>query len=387
MLKIQFEDKRKPAMWLVDSVLKLGSDPSCDIVVDESMVAPFHAELVIQQGEILLKNVSGNRSVFINEIPVVNEQVLDAWDTIRLGSSELEIIDPLKERSGERGHKPEQATIVRPAVSPWMLKGGSTPLDGQYFSLADGNIIGREKNADITVPLSFVSRQHAKIALRKDKLYIEDMNSSNGTYVNGDRVISCELRNGDELRFDEFIFNVIGPVTKIDSKPRTVVRDKKTSKKKPSVQAKANTTPKNLNQNEKVFLHGISADVQGKIYEITNAENHISRMLGHHLSTSEKSVSARHVYLMGTDLGWEIKNNGASDGLLVNGKMQSRAVLQDGDEIIVGGTLLKFQSVGEQPLNYKTQHQQKKNMTGLVVSGVIVTLLLAGLYFSGIFTG
>ncbi|MET1255805.1 FHA domain-containing protein [Aliikangiella maris] len=387
MLKIQFEDRRKPAMWLVDSTLKLGSDPGCDIVVNEPMVDPVHAELVIQQGEILLRNVSNHRSIFINDIPIVKEQTLQAWDTIRLGSSELEIIDPLKERAGERAPKAAQATVVRPVVSPWMLKAISAPLDGQYFSLSDGAIIGREKAADIVVPMSFVSRQHAKVAIRKDNLFIEDLNSSNGTYVNGERVLSCELRNGDEIKIDEFKFSVLGPANPSGNKPRTLVKDKKTKKsvEKSAVKSTTNGNVRAAEFNKKVFLHGLSKDAEGKVFEITNAENHISRMLGHHLSTSEKSVSARHVYLIDTELGWEIKNNGASDGLLVNGKMQSRAVLQDGDEVIVGGTLLKFQSVGDQPLNYASQSVQKSQSNRIAIGVILIGVILAGVYFSGVF--
>lgn len=382
MLKIQFKDRRKPALWLVDSTIKIGSDSSCEIVVDEGDVDPTHVELEIAQDEITLRNVSPTRSVFINEVPVVKEHKLVAWDIIRLGNSELEIIDPLKEKVKAESEV-EQKTVIRPAISPWMLKGVSAPLDGQYFSVANGYVIGRDEKNDIVVPLSFVSRRHSKMALRKDKLYIEDLNSSNGTYVNGESIKSCELRNGDEIRFDEFIFNVIGPVTKVDSKPRTVVREIK--KNKPKSDKRETGQHKKILASKRVFLHGLSSDVLGKVFEITNAENHISRMLGHHLSTSEKSVSARHVYLSETDFGWEIKNDGASDGLLVNGKMQARAVLQDGDEVVVGGTHLKFQSIGEQPLNYAKQAKTGSGINKLIVGIVVLVVIAAGLVFSGVF--
>ena len=102
-------------------------------------------------------------------------------------------------------------------------------------------------------------------------------------------------------------------------------------------------------------------------------------MLGHHLSTSEKSVSARHVYLTETELGWEIKNDGAADGLMVNGKMQARALLQDGDEILIGDIQLKFQGVGEHPLNYSVMHNNK---TGAwKVLGAIMVFSLAAIIF------
>lgn len=381
MLKIQFKDRRKPAMWLVDSTLNIGSESSCDIVIDEPAVDPLHVELIIQQNEILLRNISSNRSVFVNNTPVVKEHALTAWDIIKIGKSELEIIDPLSERNPPPVKQPEQATVIRPVVSLWMLKAESKPLDGQYFSLADGFIIGRDDKSDINLPFSYVSRKHLKMLLRNDKLYLEDLNSSNGTYINGEKVKSCEVRNGDELRLDQFIFHVIGPVVEKEEKPRTIVRDK--SKKK---SATTNGQQKDQLAKHKVFLHGLSDDVQAKVFEITRTENHISRLLGHHLSTSEKSVSARHVYLNEIDVGWEIKNDGASDGLLVNGKMQSRVILEDGDEVIVGGTLLKFQSVGEQPLNYaKPKVNQSVASKGMVIAVIVLSVIAAAIYFSGVF--
>ena len=384
MLKIQFKDRRKPAIWLVDSTFVVGSDPGCDITIEEEGVSPQHAELVIQQDEILLKNVSQNRSVFINDVPVVKEQTLKAWDVIRLGTSELEIIDPLNERSPQpNNERPEQKTVIRAAVSPWMLKAVSAPLDGQYFSVTNGAILGREKGSDIVVPLSYVSRQHAKFALKNEKLYIEDLNSSNGTYVNGERIISGELLNGDELRLDEFIFNIVGPEAEKNAGKRTIVRAKSDIKKtkKPKQTAKPVASGE---ASQKVFMHGLSQSVLGKVYEITQVNNHLSRMLGHHLSTSEQSVSARHVYLSETELGWQVKNDGASDGLLVNGKMQSKAILQDGDELIVGGTLLKFQCVGDKPLSYAKPAKSGSSSGKIIAALVVTAAVVAALVFGGV---
>jgi len=46
-----------------------------------------------------------------------------------------------------------------------------------------------------------ISRYHAKVTPQSDdRFLVEDMNSSNGTFVNGERITSCELRNGDTLQ-------------------------------------------------------------------------------------------------------------------------------------------------------------------------------------------
>ncbi len=373
MLKIQFKDRRKPAMWLVDSPVRIGADAQCQIVIDDAQVDPIHCELVIEQSDITLNNLSSKRSVFVNEIPVSGTQKLEAWDVIRLGSAELEIIDPLKERN-----RPAQVlaskTVIRPAISAWLLKANSAPLVGQFFQVNHAFTIGRDETADIVVPLSFISRVHAKLIIKKEKLYVEDANSSNGTYVNDEKVKSCELRNNDELRLDEFSFLVVGPDFAEHNKPRTIVREKKEVLEKIKKATTKNQQKPDL-ASHKVFLHDIDITSTGKVYEIVRTRNHLSKMLGHHLSTSEKSVSARHVYLNETDLGWEIENNGASDGLLINGKMQIRAVLQDGDELIVGGTKLKFQSLGDIPNNYFKPRRKKsgsmKFIWLIIVAGAV----------------
>ena len=128
-----------------------------------------------------------------------------------------------------------------------------------------------------------------------------------------------------------------------------------------------------------VYLHDIDETSNGKVHEIINSKNHLSKLLGHHLSTSEKSVSARHVYLNETDTGWEIVNNGASDGLLVNGRMQIRAVLSDEDDVLVGGIHYKFQSSGKEPKNY---FRPTKNNSKVVAIGFAVIAVLSVVVWS-----
>jgi len=383
MLKIQFKDRRKPAMWLVDSSINLGSGKECDIVIDDSQVDDIHASLLIDHDDITLTNRSKNKSIFVNDIPVVQIKKLVAWDVIRIGNVELEIIDPLKE--AERPAPiPASKTVIRPAVSEWILKANSAPLVGQFFQISHGVTIGRDESADIVIPLSLISRFHARLSINKGKMIIEDTNSSNGTYVNGERITSCELRNNDEISFDEFSFVVVGPEEE-KAKPRTLVRDKEQVVKE-TKRSNTKSSNKQVLASEKVFLHDIDTNSNGTVYEFVNRQNHLSKMLGHHLSTSEQSVSARHVYFNEMDLGWEVVNNGASDGLLINNKMQIRAVLQDGDEITVGGTKLKFQSVGDTPRDYFTPDRGKKSSPFKLIFTVAIVAVVASLaYYFGWF--
>jgi pSer/pThr/pTyr-binding forkhead associated (FHA) protein len=63
------------------------------------------------------------------------------------------------------------------------------PESGRQFPLGEGfTLIGRQLNANIYLDSLAVSRQHAKILCSEHNYFIEDLNSSNGTYVNGQRI-------------------------------------------------------------------------------------------------------------------------------------------------------------------------------------------------------
>jgi len=75
------------------------------------------------------------------------------------------------------------------------------PLEGHRWKIKSEMILGRGTDCDIVIPLRQVSRQHAKVSPGPDGAIIEDLDSKNGTFVNG-RLIKgpVTLRDGDELK-------------------------------------------------------------------------------------------------------------------------------------------------------------------------------------------
>ncbi len=69
------------------------------------------------------------------------------------------------------------------------------------FSLSQGELtIGRNPGNDILIDNVGVSRRHAVIRVRGEAVILEDMGSANGTSVNGQKITSHELKNGDEIQ-------------------------------------------------------------------------------------------------------------------------------------------------------------------------------------------
>jgi len=64
-------------------------------------------------------------------------------------------------------------------------------------------VIGREDECHIRLPFANVSRKHAHITRRDEEHIIEDLDSTNGTYVNGIRISRCILRNDDRIRIGD----------------------------------------------------------------------------------------------------------------------------------------------------------------------------------------
>ena len=81
--------------------------------------------------------------------------------------------------------------------------------DGQRRSFSitrDMTVIGRREDCDLRIPLSDVSRKHCRLVINGDTIKVEDLGSSNGTYINGERVQQADLSAGDTLQIGPVIF-------------------------------------------------------------------------------------------------------------------------------------------------------------------------------------
>ena len=69
--------------------------------------------------------------------------------------------------------------------------------------------IGRRSNLPLTLPCESVSKEHAEIVDDDGELFVRDLGSTNGTYINGERVEGkCAIREGDIIQFATVVFRV-----------------------------------------------------------------------------------------------------------------------------------------------------------------------------------
>ena len=70
--------------------------------------------------------------------------------------------------------------------------------------------IGRAKGNEMVIPINTTSYYHAKIITFNKIAYIQDLGSTNGTYVNGKRTFCHILHEGDRVQIGEYRFTVAG---------------------------------------------------------------------------------------------------------------------------------------------------------------------------------
>ncbi len=89
--------------------------------------------------------------------------------------------------------------------------------DGQFQEITirqDRVVVGRDRSAHLRVPARSVSRQHCEFVSEDGGIVVRDLGSSNGTFVNRERIQEAELNPGDLVSIGPAVF-----VLRIDGEP------------------------------------------------------------------------------------------------------------------------------------------------------------------------
>ena len=83
-------------------------------------------------------------------------------------------------------------------------------LLGTEIELTEGeNVIGRGMDVDHPIKVAGVSKRHMSINVNGDTCYVQDLGSSNGTFVNGKLVKNQTVQSGDKIAVPNVIFQIV----------------------------------------------------------------------------------------------------------------------------------------------------------------------------------
>jgi pSer/pThr/pTyr-binding forkhead associated (FHA) protein len=119
----------------------------------------------------------------------------------------------LRDRTGfdttEEIQRGKFADLLPQAQRAYLEITGSEEKDGIFELGEKAMVIGRSADCDIQLGVQNVSRKHAGVVFQNEEYLIEDLESTNGVFVNGIKVVKCVLRNNDQIEIGgvRLVFN------------------------------------------------------------------------------------------------------------------------------------------------------------------------------------
>ena len=152
-------------------VITIGREPDNDVVIDAGVVSGWHARVVIEDGRARIEDLGSSNGTYVNSREKrIQTALLAETDTVFLGSCRI---------PARRLLNPE----VDDAAAPTSL----VTFRGSRM------VFGRGLDCDQVLDFPMISRRHARLLRSGGQIRIEDLGSSNGTYVNGARVARGKL--------------------------------------------------------------------------------------------------------------------------------------------------------------------------------------------------
>lgn len=236
------------------------------------------------------------------------------------------------------------------------------PQTGALVSLAAMTVLGRSDDCDVVLKSEVASRKHASIEIKNGDLVLSDLGSSNGSFLNGEKISAPEnLFDGDIIVFDTDTFSVVSPKTRqvesdipsvwsegegLESASQTqIVFDVEKSKAVSDYMAgKVDVPPLGAAPR----LVGLSDAVRGNVYELQGDQStniwHLGRSEEVDIVIDDGSVSGKHAQLVNDGVLWKIVNWMSTNGTFVNDNKGLSTFLKSGDIIRLGSVEFAFEA-------------------------------------------
>lgn len=162
--------------------IKIGKNATNDVVINDETVSRAHALLTVKDtGEVTIKDLNSTNGTFVDGVRVTEEVQLSGSQVVRLGNHVIDWQSLIKS---------DNKTAVHPRGQNIF-----TPTDS-----VEKKTIGRSDDNDIRIAQSDISGHHAILCRKQNgEVAIVDCNSTNGTFVNGQRITGERVLNAGDI--------------------------------------------------------------------------------------------------------------------------------------------------------------------------------------------
>jgi pSer/pThr/pTyr-binding forkhead associated (FHA) protein len=228
---------------------------------------------------------------------------------------------------------------------------------GEEIELTQKEVVfGRDASCQICIAATQISSQHAKLIAQQGSFLLQDLQSTNGTLVNGRKITSVVLQHGDEIQigWQKLVF-------------------------RSSARARPNAL-----QHESFVLLPLTAKGYGQPIAL-NENFTIGRLPDNTLVLKEPYISSHHATITHEEDGYHIHDNASTIGTVVNEHKVSNVKLEHGDEIVFGQHRYIFKN-SLRPLATKHAMNVPYWLLGTAAAAVVL-IALSLLFFFPTFQG
>jgi ABC transport system ATP-binding/permease protein len=187
-----------------DGTYTIGRSESCDIAIDEPALSRVHLSVTLQDGNLSVQDRSSNGSAIGNQrLGKEQAHAITKNTTIDLSEGAITLQLSINETTSTR----------IPTKVPTQHSELSSEMDAIFPKLkAKGKLtFGRSENCDIVLASLQVSRQHAVLELQGSEIVLNDLQTTNGTFVNGERITGpTTITPDDQINIGSSLFALEG---------------------------------------------------------------------------------------------------------------------------------------------------------------------------------
>jgi len=222
-MRLHFPNKEHEDLLVAHGDTSIGSAADNTLVLDRGGIAAHHASLSVGDRGFVLSVNDPNGRVHVNARPVREKAILRLGDVVSLDTLQF-ILKPDRDASIRTDVPASAATTAPPPRQPAdaatrariippkaVLRGVSGTYFGKIVPLRGRLVIGRGSDCDLVLDEPEMSRRHAVIENSGDGVYLRDLGSANGTFVNGVQVRNAVLHPDDQIAFDHNRFLLEAP--------------------------------------------------------------------------------------------------------------------------------------------------------------------------------
>ena len=319
----------------------------------------------------------GEASLTLNDQHYAEPRGLMAGDVLQVGQTDLRVT---------------AEPVNPPQAEEWWLYGNG---ESSVHRVGDEMAVGRGEDSDLLLLDDHISRNHARLKRDSQVVWLQDLDSANGTYVNDERLVGgCRLYHGDYLAFDTVRFQLVGKGADL-----TPVRQQDTPGEQARIKDARYDSQKGDNDTTEVaiveeaevvsgleppqgergaFLLGAGDPVSGMTFRARMGRTIVGRDEDCDIVVKDSTVSSRHAEIILRPEGCTITNLMATNGTRINGREVQSAQLTDGDVVRFGRVRMVFKDVSDLEQHNRLERMQSWLMAGSLLLGAVLIWLLIG---------